>query len=76
MAHLFAKNLEILPLFFPIALPIKDVLYRRPYFGVLVFFFKALKRAFSAPKIWIVDAGYFDKVASDPEWEINFAATF
>lgn len=38
--------------------------------------FKALKRAFSAPKIWIVEAGYLAKVVKDPAWEINLAATF
>lgn len=67
MAHLFAKYLEILPLFFPIALPMKEVLYKRPYLGVFVFFFRARKRAFSAPKICMVEAGYFDKVAREPE---------
>jgi hypothetical protein len=35
--------------------------------GVLVFYFKALKSAFSAPKIWMVEAGYFERVESDPE---------
>jgi hypothetical protein len=67
MAHLLARNLEIFPLFFPIALPIKVVLYRRPYLGVFVFYLSALKSAFSAPKIWIVEAGYLERVANDPE---------
>ena len=52
------------------------MLYNRPYFGVLVFCFKALNKAFSAPKIWIVEAGYLDNVESDPEWEISLAAIF
>jgi hypothetical protein len=39
----------------------------RPYFGVLPRVFKALKRAFSAPKIWIVEAGYFARFVKDPE---------
>jgi hypothetical protein len=48
---LLARYLEIFPLFFPIARPINEVLNNKPYFGVLVFYFNALKRAFSAPKI-------------------------
>lgn len=75
MAHLLARYLEIFPLFFPIARPMKDVLYKRPYLGVFVFCFKALNKAFSAPKIWIVDAGYLANVLKDPEWEISLAAT-
>ncbi len=75
MAHLLAKYLEILPLFLPMSLPMKEVLYKRPYFGVLVFCFKALNKAFSAPKIWIVEAGYLAKVLNEPEWEISLAAT-
>jgi hypothetical protein len=71
-----AKYLEIFPLFFPIALPIKVVLYNKPYFGVLVFYFKALNKAFSAPRIWIVEAGYLARVLNEPEWAINLAATF
>jgi hypothetical protein len=51
MAHLLAKYLEILPLFLAPALPMKVELKMRPYFGVLPLVFKALKRAFSAPKI-------------------------
>ena len=47
----------------------------RPYLGVLPFFFKALKRAFSAPKIWTVDAGYLARLVNDPAWEISLAPT-
>ena len=75
IAHLLARYLEILPLFFPVALPMKVVLYRRPYLGVFVFFFKALNKAFSAPRIWMVEAGYLDKVLKAPEWAISLAAT-
>lgn len=75
IAHLLAKYLEIFPLFFPMALPMNEVLYKRPYFGVLVFCFKALNKAFSAPKIWIVEAGYLANVLNEPEWEISLAAT-
>jgi len=51
----------------PKARPIKVVLYKRPYFGVFVFCLRALKRAFSAPRIWIVEAGDLERVASEPE---------
>ena len=44
--------------------------------GVFVFCLSALNKAFSAPKIWMVEAGYLDKVASDPEWEMSLAAIF
>lgn len=50
-------------------------MYRIPYFGVLVFYFRALKRAFSAPRIYTVDAGYFIKLERPPECEISFAPT-
>ena len=76
IAHLLARYLEIFPLFFPMARPIKEVLKRSPYFGVLLFYFKALNKAFSAPKIWIVEAGYLAKVLKDPEWAISLAAIF
>jgi hypothetical protein len=51
MAHLLAKYLEILPLFLREALPIKVELKMIPYLGVLPFVFKALNKAFSAPRI-------------------------
>lgn len=76
IAHLLARYLEILPLFFPLALPINEVLNNNPYFGVFVFCFNALNKAFSAPKICIVDAGYLAKVLKDPECAISLAATF
>ena len=34
-----------------------------------------LNRAFSAPKIWTVDAGHFAKDVSDPAFWISRAAT-
>lgn len=52
---------------FPIARPMKVVLYKSPYLGVLVFYFRALKSAFSAPRIWMVEAGYLERVDNDPE---------
>jgi len=38
-----------------------------PYLGVLPFVFKALNKAFSAPNIYIVDAGYLAKLIKLPE---------
>lgn len=74
IAHLLARYLEIFPFVFPIARPMNVVLYNNPYFGVFVFCFKALKSAFYAPKIWMVEAGYLANVLNDPEWAINLAA--
>ena len=51
IAHLLAKYLEILPLFFYPALPMKVELKIKPYFGVFPLVFNALNKAFSAPKI-------------------------
>ena len=42
MEHLFAKYLDIRPLFFTPARPIKDEWKISPYFGVFPFFFSAL----------------------------------
>jgi hypothetical protein len=75
MAHLLARYLEILPLFFYWALPMKVELKIKPYFGVLPLVFKALKRAFSAPRIWIVEAGYFERLVRPPACEISFEPT-
>lgn len=44
--------------------------------GVLVLVLSALNKAFSAPKIWTVEAGYFERLLKDPEWEISLAPTF
>jgi hypothetical protein len=51
MEHLFAKYLEILPLFLAAACPMNEEAKISPYLGVFPFVFKALKSAFSAPKI-------------------------
>ena len=93
MEALFARYLEIRPLFLPFALPMNDVLKMIPYFGVLpVFAFRALcerfvsvgiftevvnyeggkgglayrNRAFSAPRICTVDAGYLARLVREP----------
>jgi len=51
IAHLFARYLEIFPLFLRPARPIKVELKIKPYLGVFPFVLRALKRAFSAPRI-------------------------
>jgi hypothetical protein len=35
----------------------------------------ALNKAFSAPKIWTVEAGHFAKFTKDPAWQIKRAPT-
>ena len=35
-----------------------------------------LKRAFSAPRIWTVEAGYLARLVSDPAWDISRAPTY
>jgi len=47
----------------------------KPYLGVFPLVFKALKRAFSAPKIWIVDAGYLERLVKPPACEISLDPT-
>jgi hypothetical protein len=42
MEHLFARYLDILPLFLAVALPMKDEWKISPYLGVFPFVFKAL----------------------------------
>lgn len=49
--HLFAKNLDIRPLFFDPALAMNEEWNSNPYLGVLLRVFNARKSAFSAPKI-------------------------
>jgi hypothetical protein len=49
---------------------------RVPYFGVFPLVFKALNKAFSAPKIYTVDAGHLERFYKLPAYEISFAATF
>ena len=44
MEHLFAKYLEIRPLFLTLARPINDEWKMSPYFGVFPFFLSALRR--------------------------------
>ncbi len=66
MLHLLAKYLEMRPLFLCLALPMKEEWKINPYLGVLPLVFSALKRAFSAPRICTVDAGYLARFVRDP----------
>lgn len=75
IAHLLAKYLDILPLFFYPALPIKVELNINPYLGVLPLVLRALNKAFSAPNIYIVEAGYLARLVSPPEWDISLDPT-
>lgn len=43
-----------------------------PYLGVLPLVFRALKSAFSAPRIWTVDAGYLAKLVKEPAAEATY----
>ena len=56
-AALAAKALEIFPFILLEAFPTTLAWYINPYLGVLCFVLIALNKAFSAPKIWIVEAG-------------------
>mmetsp|Transcript_22054 Transcript_22054/g.86720 ORF Transcript_22054/g.86720 Transcript_22054/m.86720 type:complete len:231 (+) Transcript_22054:480-1172(+) len=73
--HLFARHLEMRPLSRAAALPMKVAWKMIPYLGVLLFVFKARKRAFSAPRIWTVEAGYLARLVRLPACAIRRAAT-
>lgn len=64
--HLFARYLLMRPLSFCAARPIKLLWKMRPYLGVLDFVLRALNKAFSAPRICKVLAGYFDRLVIEP----------
>lgn len=66
MLHLLARYLEMRPLFLCFARPMKEEWKMRPYLGVLPLVFSALNRAFSAPRICTVDAGYLAKFVKEP----------
>ena len=63
------------PLFRAPARPIKLLWKMIPYFGVLLRVFRARNRAFSAPRIWIVDAGHLARFTNEPECEMRRAPT-
>lgn len=44
----------------------------RPYLGVLPLVFRALNSAFSAPRIWTVEAGYLAKLVKEPAAEAEY----
>lgn len=46
-----------------------------PYLGVFFLDLRALNKAFSAPKIYIVEAGSLARFIKLPAWEISLAAT-
>jgi len=48
------------------ALLIKEAWYNKPYLGVLPLVLRALNKAFSAPKIYTVEAGYLAKLTKLP----------
>jgi hypothetical protein len=54
-------------LFFWDARPMKDEWKIKPYLGVLPLVLSARKSAFSAPRIWTVEAGYLARFVSDPD---------
>merc|ERR1711971_1102447 len=54
MLHLFARYLEILPLFLAPARPMKELWKIRPYFGVFPFLFRALKTKGNTPKYGLI----------------------
>ena len=45
------------------------------HLGVLPLVLSARKSAFSAPRIWTVEAGYLDRFVNEPACEISLAAT-
>jgi hypothetical protein len=45
----------------------KDEWKIKPYLGVLPLVLSARKSAFSAPRIWTVEAGYLARFVSDPD---------
>ena len=54
------------PLFLAPARPIKVEWKIRPYLGVLPLVLRARKSAFSAPRIWTVEAGYLARLVREP----------
>mmetsp|Transcript_25193 Transcript_25193/g.57157 ORF Transcript_25193/g.57157 Transcript_25193/m.57157 type:complete len:285 (+) Transcript_25193:516-1370(+) len=71
--HLFARYREMRPLFFCCARPMKVEWNIRPYFGVLPLVLSARKSAFSAPRIWTVEAGYLARLVRLPACEMSLA---
>jgi len=47
----------------------------RPYLGVSCLVLRARNRAFSAPRIWTVDAGCLASDTSEPAWAMRRAPT-
>src|SRR5689334_10856717 len=75
MLHLLARKREMRPLFLGPERPMKVLWYNRPYLGVAPLVLRARNRAFSAPRIWRVEAGYLARLVREPACEIKRAAT-
>lgn len=76
MEHLLARYLEILPLSFPLALPMNEEWNNKPYLGVFARFLRAWNSAFSAPRIWTVEAGYLTRLERPPACEMSLAPSY
>ena len=61
------------PLLRALARPMKEEWQMRPYLGVLPLVLSARKSAFSAPRIWTVEAGYLARLVSEPACEMSLA---
>merc|ERR1719342_531007 len=70
-----ASILDTLPLSFVPDCPTSCAWYIRPYLGVSCLVFSALNKAFSAPRIWTVEAGCLARFIKVPAWAINLAPT-
>ena len=73
MEHLFARYLEIRPLFLVPARPIKEEWKIRPYFGVFPFFFRALRKRDNKKNSFmggtmVVTNGRFQKISIPIPW--------
>lgn len=62
-------------MFFWDARPMNEEWKMRPYLGVLPLVLSARKRAFSAPRICTVDAGYLAKFVREPACDMSRAPT-
>ena len=70
-AALAARDQEVFPLSFGAAWSINDAWEIRPYVAVACLVFRALKRAFSAPRIWTVLPGCLARFNKLPPWAIR-----
>lgn len=73
--HFAANALETFPFIFEGVAVTNWAWKIIPYLGVLCLVLIALNNAFSAPKIWMVEAGHLAKFTKLPAWLINLAPT-